>query len=223
MSAADVFLPRDLPLWQAARPFLDVRNNDEHTIVAYGLARALLAQIPEADESVVLPAVVLHDVGWKRIPEELLLLAIGRNPTRKDLVREHELHSVAIAREILERLRPAGVDIEAVLAIIDGHDTTREARSLNDAVLKDADKGWRTTPHGMRTIAGWYDVPVSEVLLMLRERSNPMMLTAPGRALAEANTAAVAAEQAILHYLGHGPEFPTFTATEGAGQWLTSR
>ncbi|MCB1332987.1 MAG: HD domain-containing protein [Roseivivax sp.] len=218
MSAADVFLPRDLPLWQAARPFLDVRNNDEHTIVAYGLARALLAQIPEADESVVLPAVVLHDVGWKRIPEELLLLAIGRNPTRKDLVREHELHSVAIAREILERLRPAGVDIEAVLAIIDGHDTTREARSLNDAVLKDADKGWRTTPHGMRTIAGWYGVPVTEILMMLRERSNALMLTPQGRALAEANTAAVAAEQQIQQYLGRGPEFPVFAVSEGA-QW----
>ncbi|HPD93882.1 MAG: HD domain-containing protein [Rhodobacter sp.] len=223
MNPDDIILPRDLPLWHDARPYLDVRNNDEHTIVAYGLARSLLAQIPEADERIVLPAILLHDVGWKRIPEDLLLLAIGRYPSRKDLVHEHERHSVEIARTILETHRPDGVDIDAVLAIIDGHDTTREARSIHDAVLKDADKGWRTTPHGMRTIAGWYDVPVSEVLLMLRERSNPMMLTAPGRALAEANTAAVAAEQAILHYLGHGPEFPTFTATEGAGQWLTSR
>ena len=223
MTPEDVFLPRDLALWHDARAYLDVRNNDEHTIVAYGLARALLAQIPEADDRVVLPAILLHDIGWKRIPEDLLLLAIGRYPTRKDLVREHELHSVEIAREILERHRPEGVDIEAVLAIIDGHDTTKEAKNLNDAVLKDADKGWRTTPHGMRTIAGWYGVSVSEVLMMLRERSNPLMLTPQGRALAEANTAAVAAEQAIRAYLGRGPEFPQFPQTEGAGQWATSR
>jgi hypothetical protein len=211
----DIFLPRDLPLWEAARPYLNVRNNDEHTIVAYGLARALIARTPGAEESVILPAVVLHDVGWKMIPQDLLLLAIGRKPSRPDLVREHELHSAEIARGILETVRPQGVDIDAVLAIIDGHDTTKEARSLNDAVMKDADKGWRTTPHGMRTIAGWYDVPVTEILVMLRERSNPMMLTEAGKALAEGNTAAVAAEVQIAAYLGHAPEFPTFPATEG--------
>lgn len=210
-----VFLPRDLPLWEAAKPYLDVRNNDEHTIVAYGLARALIAQTPGADASVILPAVVLHDVGWKRVPEELLLLAIGRRPTRPDLVRDHEVYGVEIARGILETLRPEGVDIDAVLDIIDGHDTVKHAKNLNDAVMKDADKGWRTTPHGMRTIAGWYGVPVTEVLGMLRERSNPLMLTPAGRALAEANTAAVAAEAEIAALLGHEPEFQSFPRTEG--------
>lgn len=213
-----VFLPRDLPLWEAARPYLDVRNNDEHTIVAYAIARMLLTEIPEADESTVLPAVILHDVGWKRIDPELLLLAIGRNPTRKDLVFEHEKHSVEIAREILETHRPEGVDIEAVLAIIDGHDTTKEARSIDDAVLKDADKGWRSTPHGMRTIAGWYEVPLSEIILMLEERSNSQMLTPQGRALAEGQTAAVKAELMIERYLGRGPEF-TSVKSEGTKAW----
>ena len=101
-TANAVILARDLPLWQDARAYLDIRNNDEHTIIAYGLARALLKLIPEADESVVLPAILLHDVGWKKIDPELILLAIGRRPTRKDLVRDHELHSVEIARAILE-------------------------------------------------------------------------------------------------------------------------
>lgn len=213
-----VLLPRDLPLWEEARPFLDVRNNDEHTIIAYALGRMLLAEIPEADESVVLPAILLHDVGWKRIDPDLLLLAIGRNPTRKDLVRDHEVHSVEIAREILERHQPAGVDIDAVLEIIDGHDTTKEAKNINDAVLKDADKGWRSTPHGMRTIAGWYGVPLSEIILMLEERSNALMLTAPGRALAEGQTAAVKSELMIGRYLGRGPEF-THVMEEGDKSW----
>lgn len=207
MIAEDIFLPRDLPLWEEAKPFLNVRNNDEHTIIAYGLARMLLEQIPEADESVVLPAILLHDVGWKRIPEDLLLLAIGRKPTRLDLVRDHELHSVEIARDILERHKPKGVDIEAVLAIIDGHDTVKEAKNINDAVVKDADKGWRSTPHGMRTIAGWYDVPLSEIVLMLEERSNPNMLTPAGKALAEGQTVAVKAELMVSKYLGRDPEF----------------
>lgn len=197
----DLILPRDLPLWHDARPFLDVRNNDEHTLVAYGIARQLLALVPEAQESVVLPAILLHDVGWKRVPPDLLLAAIGRNPTRPDLVRDHELYGVEIARDILERRRPAGVDIEAVLAIIDGHDTTKTAKSIEDAVVKDADKGWRVTPHGMRTIRGWYDWSLADYVDMVSTLSNPRMLTAPGRAMAEGFTASLRAELQLSRYL----------------------
>ncbi len=197
----DLILPRDLPLWHDARPYLDVRNNDEHTLVAYGLARALLREIPEADDSVVLPAILLHDLGWKRVPQHLLLEAIGKTPSRPDLVRDHELYGVEIARDILTRHQPEGVDISAVLAIIDGHDTTRAARSINDAVTKDADKGWRTTPHGMRIIRGWYDWSLAEYVDMVTVVSNPRLLTAPGRAMAEAFTASLRAELQLRSYL----------------------
>ena len=198
---SDILLPRDLPLWRDARPFLDVRNNDEHTLVAYAIARMLLKELPEARESTVLPAILLHDVGWKRVPQELLLDAIGKNPSRPDLVRDHELYGVEIAREILERQRPEGVDTAAVLAIIDGHDTTKHAKSPEDAVVKDADKGWRTTPHGMRTIRNWYGWSVEQYIDMVTTLSNPGLLTAPGRALAEGFTAAIRAEHGFSQYL----------------------
>lgn len=223
MTAETLFLPRDLPLWQDARPYLDVRNNDEHTIIAYALAKRLVALTPGAEESVVLPAILLHDVGWKKVPEDLLLHAVGRKPTRPDLVRDHELYGVEIAREILERHAPEGVDIDAVCEIIDGHDTVKEAKSLNDAVVKDADKGWRSTPHGMRTIGGWYGVGPDEVLIMLEEKSNPLMLTPAGRALAEGQTTAVRTEMMIEACLGHGPEFTTaLPPGKGADKWQRS-
>jgi hypothetical protein len=198
---SDLLSPRDLPLWRDARPFLDVRNNDEHTLVAYGVAKMLLAELPEAAESIVLPAILLHDVGWKKVPQELLLEAIGKDAKRPDLVRDHELYGVEIARKILERHRPEGVDIDAVLAIIDGHDTTRHAKSLEDAVVKDADKCWRTTPHGMAVIRGWYGWSIPEYIDMVTVVSNPRLLTAPGRALAEGFTAALRAEQNIKQYM----------------------
>ncbi len=191
--------PEDEPLWAEARPYLDVRNNDEHTLVAYGVAKALLSQLPEAEADVVLPAILLHDVGWKRIPPDLLLAAIGRNPTRRDLVFEHEKQGVEIARPILERHGVAHID--EILAIIDGHDTTYEARSLNDAVVKDSDKGWRTTPHGMRIIRGWYSWSMDEYIDMVTELSNPRLLTAPGKAMAEGFTASLKAEQELLRYM----------------------
>jgi hypothetical protein len=192
--------PQDLPLWHDARAFLDVRNNDEHTLVAYGVAKALLAALPDANPDIVLPAILLHDVGWKRIPPDLLLAAIGRNPTRPDLVRAHEVQGVEIAGAILAtHTTPHAA---AILSIIDGHDTTREARSLEDAVMKDADKGWRTTPHGMRIIRGWYGWSLAEYIDMVSVVSNPRLLTAPGRAMAEGFTASLRAEVELAAFLG---------------------
>lgn len=191
--------PKDEVLWAEAKPYLDVRNNDEHTLVAYGVAKSLLAALPDSNPDVVLPAILLHDVGWKRIPPDLLLLAIGKNPTRRDLVFEHEKQGVEIARPILERHGVAHID--EILAIIDGHDTTYEARSLNDAVVKDSDKGWRTTPHGMRIIRGWYSWSMDEYIDMVTELSNPRLLTAPGKAMAEGFTASLKAEQELLRYM----------------------
>lgn len=192
--------PQDEALWHEARAYLDVRNNDEHTLVAYGVGLSLLRHLPEAEPDIVLPAILLHDIGWKRIPPDLLLAAIGRNPTRKDLVYEHERHSVAIARPILARNGVARS--EEILAIIAGHDTTTEARSLNDAVLKDADKVWRTTPHGMRIIRGWYDLSLAEYIDMVATVSNPRLLTGPGKAMAEGFTASLRAELELDRYMG---------------------
>jgi len=201
--SAPLLRPEDLPLWEAAKPYLDVRNNDEHTLVAYGLGKALLDLIPEADPDIVLPAIVLHDVGWKRIDPDLLLLAIGKNPTRKDLVRDHEVHGVDIAGGILCQHGMNAAQIDAILAIIDGHDTDKDARSINDAVMKDADKGWRTTRHGMRVIQGWYGWDALEYVASLEKVSLPFMLTDAGRALSTTFLATVRAEAQTADYLEH--------------------
>ena len=192
---------QDVPLWEAAKPYLDVRNNDEHTLVAYGLGKALLDLMPDADADVVLPAIILHDVGWKRIDPDLLLLAIGKNPTRKDLVRDHEVYGVEIAREILSTHGMDAGLADAILAIIDGHDTVKEARSVDDAVMKDADKGWRTTRHGMRIIQGWYGWDALEYVASLETVSLPYMLTDAGRALSATFLATVRAEAQSAAYL----------------------
>ena len=69
--------------------------------------------------------------------------------------------------------------------------------------MKDADKAWRATPHGFRTICGWYDYGPHDHVETLEAVSNPHMLTAPGRAYVEAACAAVRAEAAIgLHMNG---------------------
>ncbi|MFC7766326.1 hypothetical protein [Leucobacter soli] len=40
--------------------------------------------------------------------------------------------------------------------IISTHDSMKAAKSLNDALVKDADKLWRVSPHGIDTVMDWF-------------------------------------------------------------------
>jgi hypothetical protein len=46
--------------------------------------------------------------------------------------------------------------IVAVAEIIDGHDTRPKARSLNDRLVRDADKLWRFTVTGVAVACDWF-------------------------------------------------------------------
>ncbi len=132
-------------IYERAKPFLDTRNNDIHTRIAFRYARELLGFYPDADEAVLLSAVILHDVGWKMIPEDKQLKAFGPKMKDKDLRRVHELEGARIAAEILNAADYNVSKREEILAIIDGHDSRDHALSLNDRLMKDADKLWRFT------------------------------------------------------------------------------
>ena len=67
--------------------------------------------------------------------------------------------------------------------------------------MKDADKGWRATPHGMKTICGWYNWQPEEYADALTKVSLPYMLTAPGRALANGMITSVKAQNQLSYYL----------------------
>ncbi len=136
-------------IYEKAKPYLDTRHNDVHVFLSYGFARSLLPHYPEADEDIVLPAILLHDVGWKMIPEEKQLDCFGPNVKDEKNRRLHEVEGARIAKEILQALHWSEEGIKEIVAIIDGHDTREEALSLNDKLVKDADKLWRYTPTGV--------------------------------------------------------------------------
>jgi hypothetical protein len=176
---------KDIKIWQAAKPYLDVRSNDEHTLYSYALLQRLLEFTPEGDADTVLPAIILHDTGWKMIPPDKILHAFGPNNKYPELTRQHELESVKIAQQVLSKLGYEPVLIEKITAIIDGHDTTKTARSLDDALMKEADKLWRYTPHGIETIQGWFNISKTEVLDILEGFVLPTFLTEKGLMMAK--------------------------------------
>ncbi len=172
---------QDEALWEVAKKHLNVRNNDEHTLFSYLLAQKIAENYPESDIEVILPAILLHDTGWSKIPKDKLFNAFGPNNKYPELTRQHELESVAIARQVLPELGFTNQQIEAITSLIDGHDTTKNARSLNDAIHKDADKLWRYTPHGNRIIGEWFEIEQAEVLEILENFVLPTFLTDFGR------------------------------------------
>lgn len=178
-------------IWDRARAYLDVRDNDVHSLYAYGIARQLADLIPAADPDVVLPAILLHDTGWSRVPRELVLSAIAPGGGRPDLVRTHEIEGARIAAEILEELDYDPELIRRITAIVDGHDSRLEALSADDAVVKDADKIWRLTPHGIATVMSWFGLTHEQAHRLCGYRVHEHLFTAEGRVMA-AGFAAVA-------------------------------
>lgn len=172
---------QDEPVWNIAKKHLNVRNNDEHTLFSYLLAQKVIENYPEGDANIVLPAILLHDTGWSKIPKDKLMQAFGPNNKFPELTRQHELESVAIAQQILPDLGFTHQQIEEITTLIDGHDTTKNARSLNDAIHKDADKLWRYTPHGNRIIGEWFEIEQAEVLEILENFVLPTFLTDFGK------------------------------------------
>ena len=114
-------------IYKLAEPYWATRKNNLHVPSSYDFARRLLSFYPSADEDIVLPAVLLHDVGWKMVPEEKQRDAFGPEVKDQETRRFHETEGVRIAREILASLAYDKEKTIEILSIIDGHDTRKEA------------------------------------------------------------------------------------------------
>ncbi len=116
-----------------------------HLRRAEEMARLLMSSLG-GNPRIVLPAIILHDIGWYTfaIEEERR----SRGPTTVDQrpVRQHEIIGQEKAPKILEELGFSTDETEVIADIIGGHDTRMEALSLDDSIVKDADRLSRYTP-----------------------------------------------------------------------------
>lgn len=175
--------PKNRDIFRSALPFLETRKNKPHTYLAYQYALDLLKHETGRPE-IVEPAVILHDVGWSTISETEQLTAFGPIVKNSSLQRKHEIEGVAIAERILSNLNWEQHLMSKILDIIDGHDTTRQARSLEDAIVKDADKLWRVSKIGFQTDAQRFKTQPVSYIKYLREAAHGWFLTGRGRKIA---------------------------------------
>ncbi len=168
---------------QLSKPFLDTRHNDVHTAISTLLAFQLLEQ-EGGDENIVIPAIILHDTGWKRVPSKLHLKAFGPKATEPKLNRLHETEGVKIAQEILQKLKYDALKTEKILEIIDGHDSCTKPVSLNDMIVKDADKLWRYSSTGFYIDIERFGESYEEGLERLRSNVSGWFFTVTAKEMA---------------------------------------
>lgn len=161
--------PAHQAIWDQSRPYLKTRSNDRHTLYCYTFAQHLLTIHAEADPDVVLPAMLLHDVGWSTVPEDKQLLSFGPHMRYPELRRRHEREGARIAAEVLTKLGYSEARIAEIRTIIDGHDTRKASLSINDSLVKDADKLWCYTPFGLETVSDWFGYTVPEQMALLKK------------------------------------------------------
>lgn len=175
-------------LWLAAEPYMRARHNDIHIPLSFAFAELILDDYAEADELVTRVAILLHDTGWARVDAQQIIDQgfRGDNWRQSDARIQHEIEGCNIARELLPGLGYDDEFIGKVTAIIDGHDTRHDHNSLEDAIVRDADRLWRFTPTGTGFSALWFDWTPRQVLADLEGRVLDEMITASGRRMAEA-------------------------------------
>jgi hypothetical protein len=176
-------------IYQLAEPYWHTRHNEIHLPLAYAFAKQLLAHYPQADETVVLPAILLHDIGWKMVPEERQRKAFGPKATDTAANRLHEVEGVRLAAEILAALHYDPSKTQEILLIIDGHDSRPEALSLNDSLVKDADKLWRFTTTGLSIDYRRFEIEAGAYLDYLAGKIEAWLFTAEAKAIARTELA----------------------------------
>ena len=166
------------PLWSAVVAETRARSNDIHLPISLAYAERLLAAHPEANAELVRVTIVLHDTGWGRVDESRIISEGFAGDWRKADIRfQHEQEGCAIAREVLPGLGYDDEFVEAVCAIIDGHDTRPVAHSLEDALVRDADRLWRFDHAGIALASGWFGLDPATYAARLRSEIVPELLT----------------------------------------------
>jgi HD superfamily phosphodiesterase len=173
-------------IYAIAEPYWHTRSGEIHMPESYRMAQRLLDAMPEADPLVVLPAILLHDVGYAEVPQETHHSGLAGAPDGwdADVTRQHEIAGARLAGEILAQVGYDPDRIPRVVEIVDGHDSRPEALSLEDAIVKDADKLWRFTESGVRTAHSWVGRTPESFMDFVETRIDDWLFTEAARELA---------------------------------------
>jgi len=165
-------------LWSSVVGETRTRGNDIHLPISLAFAARLCAAHPAADRELVMVSVLLHDTGWAHVDESRIISEGFAGDWRKAAIRfEHEAEGCAVARRVLPGLGYSDSFIERVCDIIDGHDTRHVAFSLEDALMRDADRLWRFDVAGIALASSWFGMDPATYTDRLASEIVPELIT----------------------------------------------
>jgi len=172
----------DKKIYQKAKPFLNTRANEPHTKVSYRYSLRLL-RAEGGDPEIVIPSILLHDIGWKMIPENDHLKMYGPRADR-NLQKIHEREGAKMAAQILRELGYPWGKAKAIVSIVKGHDTSTHPRSLNEKIVKDSDRLWRFSKQGFLINGMRFKVPPQKHLSYLEKKVEEWFFTETAKRIA---------------------------------------
>lgn len=165
-------------LWKAVVLETRTRGNDIHLPISLAYAERLCRAYPDADAEVVRVSTLLHDTGWAHVDESRIISEGFTGDWRKATIRyEHEQQGCEVARRVLPGLGYPPEFVESVCDIIDGHDTRQVARSLEDALMRDADRLWRFDRAGIALASSWFGMDPATYTDRLEAEIVPELIT----------------------------------------------
>lgn len=137
-------------IWEAALPYQDKRDDVGHGEIVTKFA-IKLCELEEMNDNIVIPAAILHDIGWSQLPEKERFHIFDSDITKEQLREiqiKHEQEGVKLAEKILSKIGYPSGFIKTILEIISQHDTRSGFFSKEDGTMRDADKLWRFSKIG---------------------------------------------------------------------------
>ncbi|MBW4095001.1 MAG: HD domain-containing protein [Acidobacteria bacterium] len=165
-------------LWKSVVHETRTRGNDIHLPISLAFAERLCRAYPDADAELVRVSTLLHDTGWAHVDESRIISEGFKGDWRKAAIRyEHEQRGCDVARRVLPGLGFSPAFVERTCEIIDGHDTRPVARSLEDALMRDADRLWRFDRAGIALASSWFGMDPAAYADRLASEIIPELIT----------------------------------------------
>jgi hypothetical protein len=175
-------------LWGSVVPETRVRGNSIHLPISVAFAERLCDAYPDADRELVLVTILLHDTGWAHVDESRIISEGFSGDWRKAAIRyDHEEQGCAVARRVLPGLGYSEDFVSRVCEIIDGHDTRHVAYSLEDALVRDADRLWRFDQAGIALASSWFAMNTATYCDRLEREIIPELITEAAVKMASAD------------------------------------
>lgn len=134
-------------MWELAKPhYQKGRSMDIDHIEWMMKDASFVCKKEKIDDSLLLPLVILHDVGYSKVPKD--------NPFNLDLRKAHMKAGAEIAKNILQKLNYPTDKIEKIAYYVSVHDSWALGKDnlfKEDIILgvfNDLDYMWMATPKG---------------------------------------------------------------------------